>query len=512
MIIYERLKGLMTAQSSSGGVPACKIRKATSLSVVADALFGNAIFVPSGAGAGAIISDVIDGMSASQSDAAFSDEFTHLDAVADTMYDRIAKSMSELSALHDTVSSLNTQFTAFAENDYNKDPYIVRHRGVTPGEVTFNLIPWNDYLLIGAEKSIIDHVSSATTGHTGELTLMNIERGFSGMAAKALPSSKLVDVGMSNEVKEQMILDITGIAKKVLPEYIREFLNTLISKDRLMRHIRQMVSLGHVKNLGPKGIDTCTKYLAAIRRHVPVMAAIEKLDLAQTTKAQFAANIAAYRDIVVAMAHAVITFRRAICDQALILPNGLLNGDLLDNAKRNGITTSDIAHYMHVFHTDKPLPQYGVLLDTVIDKKTYVVETVAADKAVTSASLKLKCDRIKRNSFMTVAVSFTEGRLAGGAVVKNVNYKNLAYNISQQMTSKDLSSEECFYEFIIETLFKGSFMETLYNKFGVSLMKLATVKQKVTSDEIAETKAAVIGELVAEFLVDRFIDIVPDET
>ncbi len=439
--------------------------------------------------------------------------FEHLDdkslneinSMITTFSDRIRSGVQLLTGVGDTAEALASQIEKQRDTLLALNPYPAIHLKRNESDLDYTLMPWDDTLLLGGEQFLIDKLHSAR----------KIESPISNITVQVVRNklpfvvdqNAITDLKLSEEAYNSVLSTLTSLYKsRAGVTDIPGVLLALIKGTTAQEFGKQITTL--TDNGINNTADACVKLLAIIRNASPILECVRQgvISLSDEHNEALEKNAETLWSYLEFAGYYITVCRRTTYAEAIMLPNGMINGDVKDEFISAGGSMLMVYHHQqYVFK--EGIPNVGISYRSVLDQASNILSRVTEDTRNIDTRITAIDNDIRRKSFMHVmsqyALKTIEEDPDKGQKFKP--YDHLLQRYSTAYVTNNVGLVDCIYGFILNQQYSDTFTSLIYYALGSAYTRNLKANVELTNEDVNLIEVGVFSSLVAEFCADMFV-------
>lgn len=439
-------------------------------------------------------------------DEGFADgEMDTLDQISDAFYEKVKNAFSDLHVVRDLVDQVHKRIEDEVDDQVGADPTLAAS-SVTALDEDPHIpeIDWTGVRKVGAERKVVSMVNSQFTDFNGKDSTFAqaLKRACAKTSAKL--SQKWTGGEVTNETKKRIVSEISE-AKNIPTDRLNQVVSALLSADiGVRRYTRKLDRLRKMSD----NMKVCSETLTEIDEINAVMDQIKKVELSNATREIIDYNTDLLSEIRELYAYYIIHCRRYIFGETVLLPNGQINPDTIQDFRDNGGSIRLLQHYVKYFAPEGKAENLGrgVTIKAALDAKPAIDKRANTDSVKTETYVKNEMNRIYKDSFirnMNILVNQTSDDSSALSLQVPVKDANEVISLHSDRLVHRSTLDDALYGTIMNLYYRNSFVRTLYTRLGVECTKDLASVRNVTEENIRLIEVKVVTDLVTEFIVDN---------
>jgi len=253
-------------------------------------------------------------------------------------------------------------------------------------------------------------------------------------------------------------------------------------------------------------VTNCPRLTTDLTAMAPVVARMKKAELSEASRAQVDAAIELAEQTMRCMAYFLIHCRRSVFANAILLPTGQLNPDVVDDFKHQGGTMTALAQHLAVYYPDAKLSMTpgGVNMQTVLNQQDMVNKI--SEKRVRDDKVRVQAEmtQLRRNAFRSSMLSFVASQTEeSGTLNTKMGIEQIRALVSQNadMIVNGTPVETALYDLIIKIYYQGEFVSVMYRRLDAALLTQLTTHRRLTEQNVKLIEIATVTRLITEFTI-----------
>ena len=436
--------------------------------------------------------------------------FDRLDSISKQLGTNIIKSFNVLANdVSGTVDSLAEDITNSANNELDADGVTDPNAAVP--EMHINLCKWNTlFATFGGEEVIADNykdISGVSPDYKVERAIDTAESHLTEIDSVPVDKDTAKDIVDrivdGDETKQK---DVETMYRAITDQYsLKVFTKSLFSYN--------------VRN--HKYGKAIKEFRVYCERYLPILQQFKTtpLNVSDATFDHLHKNMDKVLAVFELGAYTMLSLRKAFNKvNTVLVDENVANEDVLDEMEQNGegVSNSELAAYVKLYHTlpNKPLPAMGIngkdvkmfgkkAIETCKLKHVEIVQNVAREQRKT---MKV----IAQEKLLAYVESLDESFLPKGMLrsdfVKGIKNTTLDTFNRHVFTTPDHNLQNCLYDFILDTKYKGTLLKDIHKRYGELITKkvMDADDGNISNTELDNVENEVATELVVNFLNKLF--------
>ena len=442
-----------------------------------------------------------------------------LNAVIKAFYDKIKGTTNKINEIRASAKTLAETMEKAKTEYLAKDPYVSTHLNLVNVSLDYPTWEWSGLKLLGGTTYIQERIGGHLVSSGVEPPKEFNYRLFVNACETIGSKVSLSPVEISEESKEKLI---DTIVDALGGDLSKEEVSSVVDVLTVARSINGVVlDMQRLVGMNPADLfERVKEYDQFICKYYPVTEAIsDKRVVLEDSVKGIADNADKLRLLCEFMAYYEAMERETVFRQAILLQGGLLNADTKEEYASAGGTNVMIAHYLRYMYKDdaSKIPARGISGKVIIESAAHNEKVVKADisnitNRIAIATTKARCDAFKvvAHRYFINKVDRDSPDATGGEKATAIEdyTMTIAKKIGQRILHHDISFVDAALMLIIESDYKGTFVEQMYNKLGTAyLAKINSVEGGNVSDaDLQVAGMTVVSEMISSFVVDKLID------
>lgn len=372
------------------------------------------------------------------------------------------------------------------------------------------VLTWDSIDLPGNPKSITEKLHELGNVRSTDPSRSNLE-----FIVAARPI-RVENITLNEAAREKIVTMINDKAGKLNAELGVQLLNVLCSQSTLnsnLVEIRDMLGSTQ-KNVG----SICGFFETFIITMLPWVEKFQRfnLDLSEETTEQFERNLDEIKFHIECMAYYMNVMRDTLKDQ-LLLDKQIVNNDQVNEFKEKGGTLVDIVKYQRAFYSEMELPVEGIRTDTILDRRDEAAKMVQNRNISLRARMAVIRNEALSSAVRYVLMNYIKDSKESRKPEEESDDDYFKYRIHMidgavyDVLDRDGNIEDALYTFIIRAWHSKTILMSVYKKLRTELIRLAEDTDNVDEQELALADGMVVSEIVADFLIKQFCNVIVED-
>ena len=406
------------------------------------------------------------------------------------------------------VDSLHAAITKSAQELLAKSPMA----GFEQPEIAnrFEVLHWDNYIdSLGGEENIYKNFSSVA-GYDIHSTKASILERIATSASLRLNKLTL-DTTTMEDVKRRVGERMTANQRTT---YLNSLMSYVFDNHELSKLVYDAVDNAVSVNRVGTSLDQCLQVINDIQ---PLLIVMEKtpLDVSSELLEQIHNNLQVVQNVVTTVGYTTLCLREHY-QNSLVLGNGMLNGDLVNQMKEANISEDDIAKLIYVAYTNRNLeiPADGITVSAISEYKDKInakYEELKAAYFSKAADFKQRFITQAANQELRAYLEHTDAKLLKeGTTLKEFvgnHLSTLKSAINHIDMNEDDNLNSVLYKFVIDTRYDNESIRLAHQLLGERTVLLAEAARDISDKDLAAVTASVAATLASKFIMSEIMDI-----
>ena len=492
-------------------LPNVDVKSSCTLNEVLNTLsYGTALLTEPGMSKRNEISKYVDMFTAAQQDDSFSKEaFGMLDQIADIMTDKILATKGELSSIKGSVEALSKNILEHKDNILARDPWTSKYLNKTTFSNSYNMVPWENIESFGSKRYLMATANDNAGTDNNEINMITL-----GRLKKRLPFARKDSKDIYSEIdlpqlkKEEILTIVNNSVADMILDDIEKVINILTTPKVAKTYMYNIVKLSE----NPKdGAEATVSYLYDLKLFSEVIECLTSVSeslLSEESYTGLNANIKHIKSYLTYMAYASTFNREVIYENALLLPNRMVNPDNYNKFEVDGGNQLQISHYLHVRYPEGVLlPVRGLGANSIMQSVKEIDKLISAEQLDITMKLRRKTINADKSSFVSVVSKFVNELIEDddNCKINKRDSDRRIKNLSTDVALSDIALEDILYKFIINNVYKNKFIYSVYQRLGNVYANHFKNVSEISTEDLVLLGSSVFTELIVDFIKDRFL-------
>ena len=438
------------------------------------------------------------------------------DSLCDAFAAKVTAAWKSIGGVRETAREMAHEVDTLAEALIKADGYVMTHTAYSQLSEDFPSFTWGGLGVMGAINDVVKAVHQLAAPGNEDVPTEVDKRIFDIVIANI---DKFISIKKVTGVKDEERTALVDAVQKSVPETP---VATVVDIVDLMLGIKPFVeiykSLKYVNTeIGKEFFKNLRRFDSFINDVYPVCDGIVNgtIALPDSIKTEVAANALSMSTFCKIAAYYEHMMRTTVFREAFLLQDGMINEDNRKAFEEAGGKLEMISTYIRKMFQDKvgEIPALGVKSESIIKAYGNISEQVKEDIKEVERKCALARSKARVSAFVRVAREYLgknvpkEYKDAGTSV--DVRMMKYGMCIADVIRQYDINSVDACMSLIIKTEYAGTFVEVLHDKLGIAYLAMVNDGEgSVGEDDICCAEVGVITDLVAEYVVDNFLEVV----
>lgn len=421
--------------------------------------------------------------------------FNQLGSTVNKIVDSIKKNLyearEELVFYKSAVTTIMEKYDIMFEKYHNPSPtksYLNQ---------TLGYEEWTNISILGEEASIIEEVNKVSGIEDDNKVALNLLSSFiNKLNNNHILASKKNTQTTLDEKKKQDLSEAFSAASGISLKECRSLLDTVVSKNGINYYISFLQSVTNGLRVGyfdevTSMINRIYKFTKAYNK-VIVNGKEKELFLDSETVKY---NVGQLQEVLKGLIYVKSFYRYNLWKNMLILPNGKVNKDLMDEAESAGISKNILRLYVH--RTDFSKGRTSFSINEINNTLSYYKKQQEGDDVKAAQQAKLNLSSAQKAAFSFAMREYLR-----------VNKINVSNDFIDSVASSTINlknpPEYGFYKILMKVKAPKKITSTLYDEFGKAFSDLVNETENIDNRMLEETQAAVLTKYINNFMVENY--------
>jgi len=458
----------------------------------------------------------VDEICAALADESNAETIKVFDSLCDAFAAKVTAAWKSIGGVRESAREMAHEINTLADALAKADGYIETHAAYGQLSEDFPSFTWGGLSVMGAINEVIKSVHTLAAPGSDGISDQVDKRAFDIVVANI---DKFVTIKKVPGVKEEDRTALVDATKKVVPDTP---VATVVDIVDLVLGIKPFIeifkSLKNVtSSIGKDFFKDLRRFDSFINDVYPVVDGMvnNSIALPEAIKAEVAANAMSMVTFCKIAAYYEHMLRTTIFREAFLLQDGMLNEDNRKAFEEAGGKPEMISTYIRKMYNDKreEIPALGVKSESIIKAYGNISEQVKEDIKEVERKVALARTKANVSAFVRVAREYlakhATPEFASTGTYIDAKMRDYGMCIADTIRHYNINMVDACMSLIVKTEYPGTFVETLHDKLGVAYLAMVNDGNgEVNEEDICCAEVGVITDVVCEFVMDRFFEVV----
>ena len=447
-----------------------------------------------------------------------------LDAFNDTVsvfVSKVKNAWDNVGAIRETGRNLAAEMDKITNDQLQNNEYVSKHLNYSQLPTDFPVFTWEGTKAMGSIRDVVRHVNALVTTDGVEASDEVNQDLFNIVIYDMTRWGQVEDVQINEEARTAAIsalLEVCNNAPAGTVENVVDAVTGINKNCPVHAALTQLKDLGyaqtHMMDIIKMFDDAITSFFPVLdliicKQVIPVPSAEETV-IENAKKIVTVLEIAAYYEYMK---------RTTYLSQVLLFQGGLINGDLEEEFKKAGGTSTMLAEYIRFMYADDTakIPVSGATIKNITDGADNISVQVKKDIANVESRVALARNTARTTAFRIVIRDYLTKRIARdhegepGKVASLVEHtmQDKIAPIVEVIRQYDVNFIDAAMRAVVTTQYPGSFTEHLFDKLGTAYINATEMNGNISEADLRQIDVKVISKLIITFLVDNLVMYLP---
>ena len=444
-----------------------------------------------------------------------------VDAFNDTVsvfVSKVKNAWDNVGAIRETGRNLAADMEKVTNDQLQNNEYVKKHLNYSQLPSDFPVFTWEGTKAMGSIRDVIKRVNGLVTTDGVEASDELNHGLFNLVIYKMDQYGQVEDVQINEEARTAAISALLEVCQGAPAGTIENVVDAVTGISKRCPVHEALTSLRDLAYQQTHMIDCIKTFDDAITSFFPVLDLIicEQVIPIPSNKETVIENAKKIVTVLEIAAYFEYMKRTTYLSQVLLMQGGLINGDLEEEFKKAGGTSTMLAEYIRFMFADDTckIPVSGATIKNIVDGADNISAQVKKDIANVESRVALARNTARTTAFRIVMRDYLTKRAARNEesdpakVAAQVEYtmKEKIVPIVEVIRQYDVNFVDAAMRAVVTTQYPESFTAHLFDKLGTAYINATEMNGDISDADLRQIDVRVISKLVLTFLVDHLVE------